>query len=667
MTLRRKLLLLALCTLVLPWAGWQLLRQFESLLREGQAQAQLASAEALARAVAAQPEALPTPDAGLFVQEVDEPFQLDGYDEDWRELHLAPQVLPGGLQVTLAQQGDALYLLARVPDTTRVRADAHWPQAARADQLLLTIGEAAGNIAVRVASAAPGPAIVAPLDSARAAPRLLGEWQEDSQGYTVELRFPRGPWPRRLGIEALDFNDPAAPPARHGTGTDPAGGWPLLRPSSSLRATLANLVPDGVRARLLHPEGWVLAQAGQFAALESTPQPPWWRRGLYRLLSGDAVPAPPEDPSAVRLQSDEAWQALADRPAQAWRALDEGRRLLLSTAVPVRVNGQVRGALLLERPSEALLLTDRALSRLMFASLAAMLVIAVALFVFAGRLGQRIRRLSVAAEQAMAREGRAAAESFPRSTASDELGDLSRSFARLLDEVAAYTDYLRSLAGKLSHELHTPLAVVRSSLENLESQPLPREAATYVERARDGVDRLGAIVRAMSEASRMERAIAGADAEDVDLRALVEGCAEGYRPLLAPRELKLMLPPAPLPFHGAPELIAQALDKLVDNARSFCPEDGWVLLALAPTADGAQIAVANCGPLLPAALQDRLFDSLVSLRDKAQRGDGVPHLGLGLHIVRLIAEFHRGAAMARNLPSADGVEFRLTLRGVARG
>jgi dedicated sortase system histidine kinase len=667
MTLRRKLLLLALFTLILPWAGWQLLRQFEGLLREGQAQAQLASAEALARAVAAQPESLPASAAGWFVHDARQAFVLDGYDEDWRAGY-APQEFPGGLQVTLAHEGDSLYLLAAMHDTTRVRADAHWAQAARADQLLLTIVDDAGAAStVRVASAAPGPAIVAGLDATQPAPRLLGEWQEDSLGWRVELRFPRGPWPRRLGVDALDFTDPAAPPRRVGTAADPSlGGWPLLRASGALQRTLAQLVPDGMRARLLHPEGWVLAQAGRFAPLASTAQPPFWRRWMYRLLSRDAEPAPTEDPGAVRLQSDEVWQALADKPAQAWRGLDEGRRLLLATAVPVRVNGQVRGALLLERPSEALLLTDQALSRLMIASLLAMLVIGVALFVFAGRLGQRIRRLSVAAEQAMARDGRAAAEAFPRSEATDELGDLSRSFARLLDEVAAYTDYLRSLAGKLSHELHTPLAVVRSSLENLESQPLPREAGTYVARARDGVDRLGAIVRAMSESSRMERAIVSAEAEDFDLRALVQGCAEGYRPLLAPRALNLVLPPAAVPFHGAPELIAQALDKLVDNARGFCPDDGWVLLALAPTADGAEIAVANSGPPLPAAMQERLFDSLVSLREKAQRGDGAPHLGLGLHIVRLIAEWHRGAARARNLPDGSGVEFRLLLRGLPR-
>jgi two-component system sensor histidine kinase ChvG len=665
MSLRGKLLLLALSTLVLPWAGWQLVRQLENLLREGQAQAQLASAEALARAVAVQADALPPTGAGVYVQPAREAFALDGYAEDWRAQSIVPQAIADGVELSLAEFEGSLYLMLQARDASRVRADAHWPQAARADQVQLSIDDGGARLVLRVASAAPGPAIVAPLDPTQIAPRLLGEWQEDADGYRVELRFPRGYWPRRLGVEVLDFSDPALAPRRVGSAIDPVLGGPaLLRPSTALRQTLTQLVPDGTRVRLLHPEGWVLAQAGGFAAALPEQNVPWWRRALYRWFSRNAVPAPPEDSDAVRLQSDEVWQALADKPASAWRALDEGRRLLLSSAVPVRVQAQTRGALLLERPSEVLLLADQALSGLMLATLLAMLVIGVGLFGFASRLGSRIRRLSVAAEEAMARDG--AGAPFPRSEARDELGDLSRSFARLLEEVAAYTDYLRSLAGKLSHELHTPLAIVRSSLENLESQPLSRDAEVYVGRARDGVDRLGAIVRAMSESSRMERAIASTEPEDFDLRAVVEACAESYRPLLAPRTLKLMLPSHPIDFHGAPDLIAQALDKLVDNARSFCPESGWVLLALAPSADGVELAVANSGPPLPAAMQERLFDSLVSLREPAQRGGGAPHLGLGLHIVRLIADLHRGSARARNLASGGGVEFRLSLRGMVR-
>jgi two-component system sensor histidine kinase ChvG len=121
-------------------------------------------------------------------------------------------------------------------------------------------------------------------------------------------------------------------------------------------------------------------------------------------------------------------------------------------------------------------------------------------------------------------------------------------------------------------------------------------------------------------------------------------------------------------------LIAQALDKLFDNARSFTPEDGRIRLSLHAAGDAAEIRVANSGPPLPPAMQERLFDSLVSVRPSAPsrstdpgaaRADA-PHLGLGLYVVRMIAELHRGAARARNLADGSGVEFILTLRGMPR-
>jgi signal transduction histidine kinase len=254
--------------------------------------------------------------------------------------------------------------------------------------------------------------------------------------------------------------------------------------------------------------------------------------------------------------------------------------------------------------------------------------------------------------------------------APDEIGDLARSFERLFVVVGGYTDYLRTLASKLSHELNTPLAIVKSSLDNLEHAlkeraALPEQAVPYLARARDGVARLGALVRAMSESSRMERAIEAAEPEDVDLRDVVRGCAEGYRPLIGERRLDCELPNAPLPLHGAPELIAQALDKLLDNALSFTPAHGWLLLTLRPLEGGAEIELANQGRLLPDAMQGRLFDSLVSLRDKSTPGEA-PHLGLGLYVARLVAERHGGSISARNLDDGSGVAFRITLRGMPR-
>jgi len=200
------------------------------------------------------------------------------------------------------------------------------------------------------------------------------------------------------------------------------------------------------------------------------------------------------------------------------------------------------------------------------------------------------------------------------------------------------------------------------------------DARTYLVRARSGAERLGAIVRAMSEASRMERAIHGVDAEEFDLTAVVRGCVDAYRPLLAPRRVEADLPASPLLMHGAPELIAQALDKLIDNARSFTAENGWIRIALRANGDGAIVSVANQGPPLPVGMADRLFESLVSVRPStAQKATVVngapaepPHLGLGLSIVRLIAELHRGVATARNLPDGTGVVFSLELHGMPR-
>jgi len=231
--------------------------------------------------------------------------------------------------------------------------------------------------------------------------------------------------------------------------------------------------------------------------------------------------------------------------------------------------------------------------------------------------------------------------------------------------VGSYTDYLRTLTSKLSHELNTPLAIVKSSLDNLEHAALTPEAQPYLERARDGAARLGALVRAMSESSRMERSITSAEPEDVDLRDVVRGCADAYRALIGPRRLDCVLPDAPLVLHCAPELVAQALDKLFDNALSFTPEQGWLRLSLSSIENGAQIELANQGPLLPEAMQGRLFDTLVSLRDKATPGD-VPHLGLGLYVVRLVAERHNGVATARNLDDGSGVTFALQLHGMSR-
>jgi signal transduction histidine kinase len=280
------------------------------------------------------------------------------------------------------------------------------------------------------------------------------------------------------------------------------------------------------------------------------------------------------------------------------------------------------------------------------------------LIAYASWLSHRIRRLRDEAENAIDARGRIARLSAG-SEAGDEIGDLSRSFSAMLAKLAQHHAYLESMAGRLSHELRTPIAVVRSSLENLKLAANPGEARTYLERAEHGLARLNTILQRMSEASRLEQSLRAEERERFDLAALVRGCVEGYRLAYAQVPFVLELPARATPAAGAADLAAQLLDKLVENAVEFSSPGEPVRIALEERDDLALLSVENKGPCLPADMRGRLFESMVSVR--GERAAGEPHLGLGLYVARLIAEFHGGSIEAADLAGGEGVAVRVWL------
>jgi signal transduction histidine kinase len=212
------------------------------------------------------------------------------------------------------------------------------------------------------------------------------------------------------------------------------------------------------------------------------------------------------------------------------------------------------------------------------------------------------------------------------------------------------------LAAKLTHELRTPLAIVSTSLDNLEHEAKDPAAAPYLERLRDGAARLDSILVAMSAATRIEHAINETQAEHFDLAHVVRTCATAYQDVYRERVIACNAPPSAALVRGSSELVAQLLDKLVENAASFSPAGSTLTVELTDTPGAYVLSVANRGPLLPATMRHQLFDSLVSVRPHR---DGRPHLGLGLYIVALIAKFHSATVMADDLPDGSGVVFRV--------
>jgi len=132
---------------------------------------------------------------------------------------------------------------------------------------------------------------------------------------------------------------------------------------------------------------------------------------------------------------------------------------------------------------------------------------------------------------------------------------------------------------------------------------------------------------------------------------------EGYRAAYPARRFDLALTDQPVMLRGAPDLFAQLLDKLAANAADFAAGDSPIQISLARATSEAVLRFVNTGPALPAEMGGKLFESMVSVRK--ERAGGAPHLGLGLYIVRLIAEFHGGRVSATNRPDNSGVVFEL--------
>jgi signal transduction histidine kinase len=507
--------------------------------------------------------------------------------------------------------------------------------------------------------------------------RVVAEWRETAGGYAVEIRVPLALAGVALGLAVIDV-DPLglavidADPAPPDTAAAPGGyavtvtaTWDLAAPPGALvhrrpelEAVVAQFGRPDHRYRVLNREGWVLADTGALGASagERAPSSGLGDRLFEALLRRDDPSYAALEPRPGRIAGDPLGAALGGRAAAAWYRSRSGPGSIVAAAAPIERAGSVQGVVMLEQASDPILtVTNRALVRLMSFTLLATFVAGAGLLGFATLLSLRVRRLARAAETALGPRGEIAAE-LPGRAASDEIGDLARSFGNLLERLREHTEYLKTLAGKLSHELRTPLAVVSTSLDNLEQEITEDAAGPYLARLRQGAGRLDAILAAMSEATRMEQAIGDAVPELFDLAAVVESCAKAYADIYPARRFACRLGAAPARTRGSAELTAQLMDKLVDNAVSFSPPGTLIEIEVAEAGADYAVSVKNSGPLLPETMRSRLFDSLVSVR---ARDDGHAHLGLGLHIVALIAEFHGGRAEAFNLPDGSGVVFNV--------
>ena len=669
---RFKLLLVSLTLLGIPWAGYRFIQETESFLREAQDQSLRTTASSVANIMhgyadefhgVARPGSVLT-FRNLFMHSMKKTPQLDGYRDEWITYERNFTVLQSidetlEARMFLAEDERYAYLFLGVKDPSG-------DLGIDGDAVEIALTDANSELQrYRIRPDAPGWVVAQRLPSGGGSietveyePAIRGEWQPNPQGYTLELRFPRELVRERLSLRILDSRSRQM--LANGRMYPAEALGLVVRRSEPLQNALAGLTPPATRIWVTDHQGLVLAQSGRLdsdAPLHTDEaRMPWFIQELIlAVLPRDADTQAGLSKRRTHLFMAPVVEALAGRPGNLRRQPPQGNAVVVSAAVPIRSGEGIRGAVLVEQTTNAILsIQNLALQRLFGVTLLLFAITSLGLLAFASLLASRITHLRDKVESAVSHDGRIVGR-LDADRSKDEIGDLGRSFASVLDRLHDYNHYLEAMASRLAHELRTPLAVVRSSLDNAD-QAVDTERAGYIQRARDGAERLELILMRLREATGLEQAMRQAEREHFDLAALVRMQTAGFQTLYPSIHFALKGVDQPVMLNGVPDLISQALDKLVNNAVDFHTPGTTIELVCTARDNRVELAIGNQGPTLPPDTD--VFQSMVSGRRGRQ---DEPHLGLGLYLVRLIAEFHGGGASAENRTDQSGVVVTLRL------
>ncbi len=381
-------------------------------------------------------------------------------------------------------------------------------------------------------------------------------------------------------------------------------------------------------------------------------------RPLYQAPS-PLVPSEPIVVAPGRIAAPEIDRALSGRYGATTRLSPGGQRsMTLYSALPVRQDDQVAGAVLVSQSTWRLLqrLYDVRLRMVSVVTLS--VVFAVVLTAVASlTIVRPIRQLRDDAESLADRRGRLVGR-FRGITRSDEIGELARALADLTRRLDTQLRFSERFAADVTHEFRNPLASIRASAEVLVDEPDAPAAnrLPFLRRIEHDIARLESLLSGVREMTLVDTQL------EEDPRALVD--VRGVASEAASREnCRVDVPAEPLMVLASADRLLQILTNLIDNAESFTPDGEIVDVMAAGNAGTVSIFVRDRGPGIAPEHLERIFDRFFCYRP-GQADAHRRHTGLGLPIARAIAESYGGTLEASNHPEGGAVfELRLPRRG----
>ncbi len=625
MKLKYQLLFLALFSLLFPFAGWLALKSVD---KEFRLSIENASKNTLLSLKSSIQQQIRVNDEfkikGLSVQKIEE-IRLNGDDSEWIEL--IPYRFKnnnGQLELKLANVKNKLAILIKSNDVSKNINPINPNQN---DFVTIGLANDLGLHQLKIKRQAEG--FTVQNNNSNNNPAYQAYWHEVSDGYIVEILFQQNDF-QNIGVANVDVSSIPSNSVGtlHSDSDQTLELIDIVSQNQNLYNFINSITPKNNQLTLTDKANRVIYQANKLPDGQNVSNWQWIITPLYQwLFTIDNI----SEANNWFYREEDGMAGIVQN------ITEDGITYSLKSMMP---QGQQNMIQTLLKASVMMI--------------AVVLLIMLAYLLYSLILAWRIKRLNRSLQTVLDDSGSFNTQ-MPSNNAKDEIGQLSRGIESMLGEMTEYTQYLKELGSRLSHEMKTPLAIVQSSLDNLEMENDPE----FLQRAKQGTSRLKFILNQLSELSQLKYTLEQTPKEIFNLTQLIQDLGQSYQSFTD--SLKLDICEVEISINGSAELIAQMIDKLMDNAMDFTPLDGEVILSLKQNNEQVTLAVFNTGSQLPKDTKTNIFDSLVSHRNKSQKdiSKKEAHLGLGLHLVRLIARFHGAKVKAENVEDPIGVKFSI--------